>query len=187
MSCDAISFAFALSLDYDPRQVRAHGDERFMQEYVLALGANLGDREYYIGQAIEAIRTSCGPILRQSRLFETEAMGAADRPFLNGALLIQSAHEPAALLAQLLRIEQSLGRTREIRWGNRTIDLDIILWKDEHGGFPSVKTPTLTIPHPEMHKRLFVLEPVAEIAGDWSHAELQATLAELLKEKQKSG
>lgn len=158
-----------------------------MQEYVLALGANLGDREYYIGQAIEAIRTSCGPILRQSRLLETEAMGAADRPFLNGALLIQSALEPAALLQKLLEIEQSLGRIRETRWGNRTIDLDIILWKDEHGNFPSVKTPTLTIPHPEMHKRLFVLEPAVEVAADWRHTERQITLAELLREKQKSG
>jgi len=158
-----------------------------MQEYVLALGANLGDREYYIGQAIEAIRTSCGPIRRQSRLLETEAMGAADRSFLNGALLIHSALAPAALLSQLLQIEQSLGRTREQRWGNRTIDLDIILWKDERGAFPSVKTPTLTIPHPEMHKRLFVLEPVAEVAADWLHAERQITVAELFREKQKSG
>jgi 2-amino-4-hydroxy-6-hydroxymethyldihydropteridine diphosphokinase len=158
-----------------------------MQEYVLALGANLGDREYYIGQAIEAIRTSCGPILRQSRLLETEAMGAADRPFLNGALVIQSKLDPHALLQKLLQIEQSLGRTRETRWGNRTIDLDIILWKDEHGDFPGVKTPTLTIPHPEMHKRLFVLEPAAEVAADWRHAERQITLAELLREKQKSG
>jgi 2-amino-4-hydroxy-6-hydroxymethyldihydropteridine diphosphokinase len=158
-----------------------------MQEYVLALGANLGDREYYIGQAIEAIRTSCGPIQRQSRLLETEAMGAADLAFLNSALVIVSALGPAALLSQLLQIEQSLGRTRELRWGNRTIDLDIILWKDEHGAFPSVKTPTLTIPHPEMHKRLFVLEPVAEVAADWLHAEQQITVAELLREKQKSG
>ncbi|WP_218110238.1 2-amino-4-hydroxy-6-hydroxymethyldihydropteridine diphosphokinase [Oligoflexus tunisiensis] len=174
-------------LDYDPRRERARGDQRFMQEYVLALGANLGDREYYIGQAIEAIRTSCGPIQRQSRLLETEAMGAADRPFLNGALVIQSTLEPESLLTRLLAIEQSLGRTRTLRWGNRTIDLDIILWKDAHGNFPSVKTPTLTIPHPEMHKRLFVLGPVAEVAGDWRHAELQETVAELLKEKQKSG
>jgi 2-amino-4-hydroxy-6-hydroxymethyldihydropteridine diphosphokinase len=158
-----------------------------MQEYVLALGANLGDREYYIGQAIEAIRTSCGPILRQSRLLETEAMGAADRPFLNGALVIQSVLEPAALLLELLQIEKKLGRTRETRWGNRTIDLDIILWKDEHGEYPSVKTPTLTIPHPELHNRLFVLEPAVEVAADWRHEEKQRTLAELLREKQKSG
>lgn len=158
-----------------------------MQEYVLALGANLGDREYYIGQAIEAIRTSCGPIQRQSKLLETEAMGAADLAFLNGALVIHSALGPAALLSRLLQIEQSLGRTRELRWGNRTIDLDIILWKDERGAFPSVKTSTLTIPHPEMHKRLFVLEPVAEVAADWLHADRQITVAELFREKQKSG
>ncbi len=158
-----------------------------MQEYVLALGANLGDREYYIGQAIEAIRTSCGPIQRQSKLLETEAMGAADRPFLNGALVICSELTPAALLTHLLQIEQSLGRTRELRWGNRTIDLDIILWKDARGRYPSVKTSTLTIPHPEMQNRLFVLEPVAEVAADWLHAERHITVAELLREKQKSG
>jgi 2-amino-4-hydroxy-6-hydroxymethyldihydropteridine diphosphokinase len=159
----------------------------FMQEFVLALGANLGDREYYIGQAIEAIRTSCGPILRRSRLLETAAMGAADRPFLNGALVLQTVLSPPELLTILLQIEKSLGRTREVRWGNRTIDLDIVLWKDADGRFRSVKTPTLTIPHPAMQERLFVLEPVAEVAADWRHEGLQKSVGELLREKQKSG
>ncbi len=150
-----------------------------MHEYLIALGANLGDREYYIHKAIEAIRTSCGPIQGLSTLIETEAMGAADQPFLNGALICSSHRTPESMLDQLLAIERDLGRTRELRWGNRTIDLDIILWKDPEGKFAAVKTPTLSIPHPELVHRLFVLEPAQEIAANWLHASEQQTIAQL--------
>jgi 2-amino-4-hydroxy-6-hydroxymethyldihydropteridine diphosphokinase len=158
-----------------------------MQEYLIALGANLSDRKYYIDKAVEAIRTNCGPILRLSALIETAAMGAADQPFLNGALVCACALAPEDILREMLRIEIELGRTREHRWGNRTIDLDVILWKDAFGQFPSVKTSTLRIPHPEMQHRLFVLEPAREVAADWIHGELNKSVAELLEEKQKSG
>ena len=149
------------------------------QTYLIAFGSNLGDREYYIDQAIEAIRTSCGPVIQISKIFETEAIGAADQNFLNGALLCSSLLEPESLLDNLLSIESHLGRQRLVRWGNRTIDLDIILCQDEAGNYPVISTPKLSLPHPEMQNRLFVLEPAMDIAADWQHPLLGLSIADL--------
>lgn len=150
-----------------------------MDTYLIALGANVGDREYYIEQAIDAIRRKCGKVLNVASVLETEPIGAADQPFLNTALLCESSLDPEALLAELATIEKDLGRERKERWGNRTIDCDIILWKTSDGRFPAFSSPTLTIPHPEAHKRLFVLNPAAEIAGKWQHSLLGKYLFEL--------
>lgn len=153
-----------------------------MHEYLIALGANLGDREYYIERAHDAIHTRCGPIVLSSKLRETVAIGAADQAFLNAALVCSSTLTPQQVLEQLLTIENELGRVRTVRWGNRTIDLDIILWKDSSGKFPSVKIPNLRIPHPEMHLRSFVLEAAAEVAPDWIHPELGKTIGDLWRQ-----
>ena len=150
-----------------------------MHEYLIALGANLNDREYYIERAKEAIHSACGPILSASKLRETVAMGAATQAFLNAAVVCSSCLEPSALLQALLAIEVKLGRIRTIRWGNRTIDLDIIFWKNPKGLSTNFRTEQLCIPHPNMHERRFVLEPAADIAGDWLHPELGLTIAEL--------
>jgi 2-amino-4-hydroxy-6-hydroxymethyldihydropteridine diphosphokinase len=155
-----------------------------MHEYLIALGANLGDREYYMEQAIEAIRTSCGPILRRAPFIETAPMGAADQPFLNSAVICSCKLEPSALLDRLMAIEKELGRTRDIRWGNRTIDCDIILWRRPPNDYPLMQTAQLVIPHPEALNRAFVLEPSAAIAGEWRHPTVDRTLAELWQDWQ---
>jgi 2-amino-4-hydroxy-6-hydroxymethyldihydropteridine diphosphokinase len=121
----------------------------------VGLGANLGDREAAIREAASRL----GPH-RLSSLRETEPWGYEDQPsFLNAAAEIEWGQTPRALLDRLLEIEGELGRTREgPRYGPRTIDLDLLLFGEE-----VVDEPGLTIPHPRLHERLFVLEPMFEL------------------------
>jgi 2-amino-4-hydroxy-6-hydroxymethyldihydropteridine diphosphokinase len=121
----------------------------------VGLGANLGDREASILRAAELL-----PAVRLSAIRETEPWGYADQPpFLNAVAEVQTDLGPRALLERLLEIERSLGRLRlGPRWGPRTIDLDLLV----HGE-TVVYEPDLTVPHPRLHERLFVLEPLAEL------------------------
>ncbi len=150
-----------------------------MNQYLLALGANLGDREYYIEQAIEAIRTSCGLIIKRAPLLETEPLGAAQHTFLNTAIVCHSAREPEDLLRTLHDIESRLGRERSVKWGDRTIDCDVILWRDREEKSRIWSSSTLQIPHPEAVHRDFVLQPAAAIAGDWIHPIEDRTILQL--------
>ena len=125
----------------------------------IGLGANLGDREATIAAAVRLLgEMSC--VVRVSRLRETEPVGYVDQPrFLNGAALVETELAPRRLLENLLEIERRLGRTRAgPRFGPRTIDLDLLLYGDE-----TVDEPGLTLPHPRLHERRFVLEPLAEL------------------------
>ncbi len=153
-----------------------------MNTFLIALGSNLGDRNYYIEAATEAIRDRCGLVLARAPLLESAPIGAADQAFINTALLCESALDPEALLAELLRIEGSLGRVRETKWGNRTVDCDIILWRKPDGSIPIYRSEKLVIPHPEAHRRSFVLEPAAAIAGDWIHPVLGLALGRIWAE-----
>lgn len=121
----------------------------------VGLGSNLGDREAAIRAAAAAIGTR-----RLSALRETEPWGLADQPrFLNAVAELETALPPRALLERLLEVEASLGRVREgPRWGPRTIDLDLLLYGDL-----ALSEPGLELPHPRLHERLFVLEPLAEL------------------------
>jgi 2-amino-4-hydroxy-6-hydroxymethyldihydropteridine diphosphokinase len=121
----------------------------------VGLGANLGDRETTIRRAAELIGAR-----RLSSLRETEPWGYEDQPmFLNAAAELDTDLPPRALLDRLLAVENSLGRTRAgPRWGPRTIDLDLLLYGSER-----LDEPGLTVPHPHLHERLFVLEPLAEL------------------------
>ena len=134
---------------------------------LIALGSNLGDRARLIGRALRAVRESGCEILRISRLYGTAPVGAADRLFLNGAALIATDRSPWDLLRCLLEIERSLNRTRSAVTINRTIDLDIILWRRPDGTYEQLEERDLILPHPRARQRDFVMVPIAEIAPDW--------------------
>ena len=126
-----------------------------MTRAYVGLGANLGDRETMIRKAASLLGAR-----RLSTIRETEPWGFEDQPkFLNAVAELETDLTARDLLDRLLVVEQSLGRTREgPRWGPRTIDLDLLLYGDER-----LDEPDLTVPHPHLHERLFVLEPLAEL------------------------
>lgn len=133
-----------------------------MTRAYVALGANLGDREATIRQAVEALAADPAiEVVAVSTLRETDPVGYLDQPrFLNGAAELETELPPRALLERLLAVEASLGRTREgPAMGPRTIDLDLLLHGDA-----VVDEPGLELPHPRLHERRFALEPLAELA-----------------------
>jgi 2-amino-4-hydroxy-6-hydroxymethyldihydropteridine diphosphokinase len=138
-----------------------------MTTCLVGLGSNLGDRRQTLERAVQMLRdTPQVHVTAVSAWHTTRPVGGpAEQPeYLNGAVLLETSFEPPALLARLQEIEQTLGRTRGERWEPRTIDLDLLLYGDEVWDAPS-----LSLPHPRMAHRRFVIEPVAEIAGDVVH------------------
>lgn len=142
-------------------------------EYLIALGSNLGDRAAHLARARGEIARRLGPVLDISKTYETEPLGAADQLFFNAAVVARSNLAPQDALAILLAIEADLGRVRRERWGNRVIDLDLLLWRAAND---AASTPTrpfagpgLAIPHPAMLDRSFVLVPACDVAGAWIH------------------
>jgi 2-amino-4-hydroxy-6-hydroxymethyldihydropteridine diphosphokinase len=143
----------------------------------LSLGSNLGDREAQLQEVIRRLE-STGTLRSVSSIYETEPVEFTDQPqFLNCAVALETSSTPEQLMLQLLTIEKAMGRQRIQTKGPRTIDLDILFFGDE-----IVDTPGLTIPHPAMQHRRFVLEPLAEIAPDAMHPVLRKTVRELLEE-----
>ncbi|MCX6453665.1 MAG: 2-amino-4-hydroxy-6-hydroxymethyldihydropteridine diphosphokinase [Actinobacteria bacterium] len=125
---------------------------------VIALGSNLGNRELNIDSAVAEIAKII-EVTHLSTNHETDPVGGPDQPkYLNAVLIAESFLTPEELLKALLAIESRLGRVREIHWGPRTIDLDLIIVDDE-----KIDSPDLVLPHPRAHERRFVLEPWAEI------------------------
>ncbi len=149
-----------------------------MSEVVyLSLGSNLGQRRELLLAAIERLRR-VGRVVSVSSVYETQPVGVADQPwFLNCAVAVESKHPPEQLLNEILAIERDMGRERTRKKGPRKIDLDILLF-----GERVVDSPELIIPHPAMHQRRFVLEPLAEIAPQACHPLLKKTVRELLAE-----
>lgn len=129
----------------------------------LSLGANLGNREEMLREAVRRLAAADGvKTLAVSSLYETEPWGKKDQPsFLNIAVSLQTTLSPEELLALTQAVETELGRVRHERWGPRTIDVDIL-----HIEGVERNSPTLTLPHPYMTERAFVLVPLAEIAPD---------------------
>ncbi|HEY7118133.1 MAG TPA: 2-amino-4-hydroxy-6-hydroxymethyldihydropteridine diphosphokinase [Tepidisphaeraceae bacterium] len=143
----------------------------------IALGANLGDRAGNIAAALEGLGRVPGVTLTKvSTMMENPAMGGpVDSPaFLNAAAEVVTSLSPEALLEAMLAVERSLGRVRTQKWGPRTIDLDLLLYGDR-----AIDAPGLTVPHPLMHQRRFVLEPLAQIAPQVVHPVLGQTIQEL--------
>ena len=144
----------------------------------IALGSNVGDREANFRQAIAGLK-GLGEVKAVSSFYETDPVGYTDQPkFLNAAALLETELEPLPLLHALLEIERAAGRDRSIAppKGPRTLDLDLLLYGD-----CVVSGPELTLPHPEMHLRRFVLEPLAQIAPRFVHPLLGKSVAELLQ------
>ena len=145
----------------------------------IGIGSNLGDREANIDSAVEMIDNTPGlKVAAKSSLYETEPVGGPPQgKYLNGALKLECSLDPHELLKELNLIEARLGRIREGLNCPRTIDLDILLFDDV-----VINSESLTIPHPRMTERLFVLEPLAEIAPETVHPITGLTIAAHLKE-----
>jgi 2-amino-4-hydroxy-6-hydroxymethyldihydropteridine diphosphokinase len=151
---------------------------------VVALGANLGDREATLARAVELIGQEIGPVEARSAWLETEALIHPDDPatdyppYLNGVLVARTGLDPEEVLRRLHAVEARLGRDRSReteRWRPRSVDLDLVALEDV-----TLDTPALRLPHPEMHRRRFVLAPMAQVWPGWRHPRLGATVAELL-------
>ena len=155
-------------------------DERLTarERVFIALGSNLGDRTGWLCQAREKLSASTSvKTVQVSAIYETGPVGNTAQPaFLNQVIEIRSTRSPEDLLLRLLQIEKELGRVRQERWGPRNIDLDLLAF-----GQRLIKSSRLTLPHPELQRRRFVLAPWAEIAPEFEIVGLSSTVAELLQ------
>lgn len=144
----------------------------------VSLGSNLGDRAGNLLLATRGMMEANLDVIRLSAIYETEAIETfAQPPFLNlvAELRGSTLPSPEQVMARLLRIEYALGRTREVPLGPRTIDLDLLFYRDELRS-----TQFLTLPHPRLHQRRFVLEPLAELCPRLVHPGLHRTISQLL-------
>lgn len=143
--------------------------------YIL-IGGNIGNRLDNLQKAAELIEQQCGQIVAQSSIYQTAAWGLTEQPdFLNQVLAVSTLLQPDVLMQTLLSIEEKMGRTRTVKLGPRTIDLDILLIDGL-----IINSTLLTIPHPALPKRKFALIPLAEVAGDLIHPTAKKTINQLL-------
>lgn len=151
-----------------------------MNDIYLLLGSNTGNRTHYLAEAETNIKTQIGPVVKTSHIYESEPWGfEADTFFLNKVIEIQTDYPPETLLYHLQDIEKQIGRSTKTAtfYSSRIIDIDILFYSDR-----TIHKPDLTIPHPHLHKRKFTLIPLAEIAGDFIHPVLQASIHNLLSQ-----
>lgn len=152
---------------------------RIMANAFLLLGSDLGDKAKHLRNAIMQIEKHAGKITRRSHIYETEPWGFEhEEYFLNQVICIETNQKPVELLATIQQIENEMGRLRgDQRYMPRTIDIDILFYDHR-----IIVLPELVIPHPEMSKRRFVLEPLAELYPEWIHPLLKKDINQLLQE-----
>ena len=144
----------------------------------IALGSNLGDKEKNLRRALLLLTQQGVEVVRVASFLSTEPYGVTDQPqFLNAVACVRTSLAPLALLDVLLATELAMGRVRLRHWGERNIDLDLLLYEDV-----VLDLPRLHLPHPDMQNRGFVLLPLAEIAPELKHPTLQKTIWELKKD-----
>jgi 2-amino-4-hydroxy-6-hydroxymethyldihydropteridine diphosphokinase len=153
-----------------------------MSRAVLSLGANLGDRAAALRRAITALADD-GVLVARSTLYETPPWGPVEQPpYLNAAVIVRGPVDGAGWLARAQKLEQAAGRTREVRWGARTLDVDVVTVTGDDGQPVLSDDPDLTLPHPRAHERAFVLvpwlslDPTAVVPGRGRVADLLAAL-----------
>ncbi len=145
--------------------------------YYLGLGSNLGRRRDNLRRARKLLAKAGVRVIKASSVYRTEPVGGRRQPwFYNQVLKVVSGHSPRILLALALEVEAALGRVRSVPQGPRTMDIDILL-----AGRRVLRTKTLTVPHPRLEQRNFVLVPLAEIAPAAVHPNLRTTVAKLLE------
>lgn len=149
----------------------------------LGLGSNLGNREENLSTAQKLIEEKVGKIRSKSSVYETAAWGITEQnAFLNQVIEVETHFSPSAVLHLVLKIEKDMGRIREIKWGERSIDIDILYYNNE-----VISTENLVVPHPFIQERKFVLVPLCEIAPAFVHPKLNQANLELLEKCQDSG
>jgi len=144
----------------------------------VGVGSNLGDREFLIRKAVEGMRDlPHTTVIRVSSLYDTEPVGEVEQPaFLNAAVWLETDLGPRELLWHLLLVEKRMGRVRAQKWGPRPIDLDLLFYGDETRDEPDLK-----IPHPEAHRRAFVLLPLLELDPEFIHPVSGESIRKLMK------
>jgi len=148
------------------------------QTAYLLLGGNLGDREDNLRKAIALIAENIGSVVSISALYETAAWGKTDQPsFLNQAVAVETNFTAIEVLNKALEIEKNLGRVRKDKWGERLIDIDLILYGNEVIDIEN----KLQVPHPHMQERRFVMAPLAEIAPGVIHPILGKTILDIFE------
>jgi len=147
-----------------------------MSTVYIQLGSNIGKRKSFIAKSMEQIEKNIGEIIAESSVFETIPWRNENQNnFLNSVIKIETQFDAFNVLQKSQEIENNLGRVRKEKWGERTIDIDILFYNNE-----IINTEELIIPHPLIHKRKFVLTPLSEIAPNYIHPILQKNISDLL-------
>ncbi len=155
----------------------ASSNVKYINVY-LALGSNLGDRAANLKSAQELLERFVGKIARRSHVYETEPWGnTIQEPFLNQVVMVNTTLSPREVLEAIAKVERQVGRVRAERWGPRVIDIDILFY-----GRRVIRDKGLEVPHPELHKRAFVLVPMLELAPDLEHPILKKPIDQLYME-----
>lgn len=174
----ASRIAHQIASQINSRVATQRKDSRWIRS-AIALGGNLGDSRRVLSEAVLAIDATEGiKVLARSHLYKTAPIGPPQPDYLNACIVIETLLSARSLLHQLLRIENQFGRVRHERWGARSLDLDLLLFADQ-----IIDLPGLTVPHPRLHERAFVLVPLMDVAPyivpEWSHPIFGKTIAQL--------